>query len=73
MKRSITLTTVMIIFTSMLAVGLAMRSAGLVPKVHAQNQHQQGCSLATLYGSYLVTGTGIVLPENVISARFRDS
>ena len=58
MKRSITLTTVMVIFTSMLALGLAMRSAGLVPKVHAQNQDQRGCSLATLYGSYLVTGTG---------------
>lgn len=58
MKRNTTLTGV--VFASMLVVGLAIRSdrAGLVPKVHAQNQNQQGCSLATLSGSYLVTGTG---------------
>jgi hypothetical protein len=60
MKRNITLTAV--VLATFLAVGQAIRSdhVGLVPRVYAQDQNQQGCSLATLSGSYLVTGTGDV-------------
>jgi hypothetical protein len=56
MNRTITLTTVMVA-SLVAAVGLAIRSgnaAGFVPQEHEKER----CSVATLRGSYLVTGRG---------------
>jgi hypothetical protein len=67
MKPGIRLTTLIGVFCSMLAVGLAVRSdnAGIVRKVHAKD----GCSLDTLQGSYLVTGRADA-PNGILDPSF---
>ena len=55
MKRSIALFIFVVVFASMLVVGLVFRSgnAGLVPNMQAK---EKGCTLDTLEGEYLFTG-----------------
>jgi hypothetical protein len=58
MKRTLTLLFAVGVVASLFVLGLVTNKQavmGLVPKVHAQ----EGCSLATLQGEYLVTGAAV--------------